>query len=122
VRRGEGGRVGVGGAGYRDPGVDVGPSLQQDRHGSRLPIATGQQQGRPTILQRVEGVRKTQTETACCVEVYSRWMWHRCRPLGPTGVTRYPSYHRDWPTSGPSRRPTEGRRSQEDTDGNRVLC
>jgi hypothetical protein len=40
-------------------GLDVGPFVQQDRHGVRLTPATGPQQGRLTILQRVEEVRKT---------------------------------------------------------------
>jgi hypothetical protein len=40
-------------------GIDVGPFVQQDRHGVCLTLATGEHQGCPTILQRVEGVRKT---------------------------------------------------------------
>jgi hypothetical protein len=42
--------------------VEVGPFLQQERHGARLTIETGAHQGRPTFLQRVGGVRKTLTE------------------------------------------------------------
>jgi hypothetical protein len=61
----ERGGGGGGGAGYRDPGVDVSLSLQQDRHGARNTHETGQHQCRQAILQRVEVVRKTQTEVWC---------------------------------------------------------
>jgi hypothetical protein len=40
-------------------GLDVGTSIQQERDGVRLTIRTGQYQGRPAILRRVEAVRKT---------------------------------------------------------------
>jgi hypothetical protein len=39
--------------------LDVGPSVQQERHGVRLTSLTGLHQGRHAILQRGEGVRKS---------------------------------------------------------------
>jgi hypothetical protein len=44
--------------------LDVGPFVQQERHSVRLPLLTGLNQGRITILQKVEVVRKTLTETS----------------------------------------------------------
>jgi hypothetical protein len=35
-------------------GLDVGLSVQQERHGGRLTVVSSRHQGRPTILQREE--------------------------------------------------------------------
>jgi hypothetical protein len=58
-----------------------------------------------------EVVRKTKTKTACCVEVHVLCLWPRCWLLCLTGAPRCPSHQRDWPTSGPSDHPKEGRRA-----------
>jgi hypothetical protein len=52
---------------YTDPvfGLDISPSVQQERHDVRLTIATGVHQDRLTILQRTEVVRKAYTQTRC---------------------------------------------------------
>jgi hypothetical protein len=75
---GGGGEEGGEGAGYRWPDVDVGPSLQQDRHGTRITAGTGPHQGRCVVLQRREIVVKTKTVTAYCVEVYTHCFRPRC--------------------------------------------
>jgi hypothetical protein len=45
----------ISGETYVVRGLDMGPSVQQEHHGIRFSIRTGDQQGRQTTLQRVGG-------------------------------------------------------------------